>query len=203
MANVKAQEITTAIRDVIESGHGATRAIPSGTFGGGIFETLGTDAESQKAMVLPAAEAKIIKQSVNKASPPQPGSVRLYDLEIQVRLIRHINLEHTTIDAVRDDTKALAARDGDVLSQALGYPDNINTDAAGATTGLVSGMLNYISSDVGKTDVSESGVIVTVHKFTGVACVIFTTEAEQALGALLLETGGTLLLEDGGRLLLE
>ena len=203
MANLASHAITSAIRDVVENGHGNTRTIPSGTYGDGGFEALGIEAESMHAMVKPAAEPRITKMSRNKHSPPQPGSVVLYDLEVEVRLVRHINLEHMTKEEVRDQTLGLADRDGDILCQGLCYPDNIATDAEGTPTGLVSGMLVYKGSKIGKIDAKTAGNVITIHTFTAVACVTLGSTAAQVFDVLLLQDGFEILLETSDGILIE
>lgn len=173
MANLAADPILTAIRGVIEDGDGTARTISASSYQGGIYDSLGRDAESTAALIKPRAEANIRDVSPHPAGHNVLGSVLLRALTIEVRLVRHLNLIHATSNSLRDDLKALATRDGDVIAQALTYPGNLTTDSGANATNLVSGCLLYQSSKVGavELDGEAGGRIETVHTFSATATV--------------------------------
>ena len=175
MAYMDPDAILTAVRDVIQEAHGNSRTITANTYEGDLYAALAKDEQSRRALVKPRAEARIVSVARHEASPPVKGNLGLYAIEIEVLLIRHLNFEHRTGDAARDDVRALAVRDADVLRQALEYPGNVTQTAGGTNTGLVSGMLRYVDSDVGDVELADGdpGLVTTTHTFTGTVKVTF------------------------------
>lgn len=159
--------ILTAIRDVIEDGAGNNRTISTARFDGGFYSTLARDEQSRRSLVTTRAEARIESVRLSEHSPQQPCNVYIYDLDVSVSVVRHMNNAHRLVDATRDDVKSLAVQDGDVLRQALCYPLNLTADNDGDNTGIISGRLRYISSTPGDVELEdgEAGRIVTEHRF--------------------------------------
>jgi len=165
MANIDTDTLLARVRAIVEDGAGSLRTITADTFRGHLYETLGVDAKAVRALVKPRAEARIVNLERHPGTTFEMGSFQLYSVELEVLMVRSGHFTHALKDTERDDLKALAARDGDVLRQALGWPGNVT----GA--GVVSDMLRYESSEVGdiELDDEETGTrIETVHRFVGI-----------------------------------
>jgi len=178
MATLATSAITTAIREVIEDGTGSVRTITSGDYLPGETSARSVPGLSHDALIAPRAEVRIVETARHEASPAITGSFQLVALEIEIRLVRSLTtfklLDHDARQAVYD----LAARDGDVLAQALTWPGNLTQTAASAATGLVSGCLRTDwRSAVGtvEADGSDHGRLVTTHRFTAIAKVALAT----------------------------
>lgn len=171
MAQLAATEILTAVREVVEEAAGSVRLITADTYRPGAHEALNEDAASTQSLVKPRAEARFTSVGPHGARPAEQGSFTLYALELEVTVTRFLGTEHMILDDVRTALRAVAAQDASRLAQALGWPGNLTATAAGAATGLVSGMLRHTGSEVGDLEMVEgqNGRIVTVHSFVGVA----------------------------------
>jgi len=173
MAQLAAAAILTAVREVVEDAAGSVRIITADTYRPGAHEALGEDAASTQALVKPRAEARFTSIEPHGARPAEQGSFTLYALELEVTVTRFIGTEHMILDDVRTALRAVAAEDSSRLAQALGWPGNLVQTSAvvPVATGLVSGMLRHVSSEIGDLEMVEGqdGRIVTVHSFTGVA----------------------------------
>jgi hypothetical protein len=106
------------------------------------------------------------------ASPPVTGNFLIYEVTIDVRIVRTI----TTLEQVSDDDdetlRALAFEDCDVVRQALEYPGNLTTTTAGVATDLASGLLSHVRSTqqrVRGAVNSGAQTVETTHRFTGYA----------------------------------
>lgn len=166
--------IQRVIREALESAHGALRAIPSGTYSQG---TLGADqghTDTLRAISGPRIEASILEAKVSPSSPLEPGSIRIWDVTVQVRVVRAISREHMLSSSARDTVRGLAASDGPVIANALGYPGNYRHTSTGtAATGIVSGRLKHAGSSIGLIEPSADGArLVTTHRFT---CMVVDT----------------------------
>ena len=166
MANIDHDAILAAIRGLLESATGTLRTIPSTRFYGQLPRDLDPSEESIRAAARPLVEAELGEERPHPASPNVFGNLLLRELEVIVRVVRHLDPSHKLgDDARRDDVKALAANDADVIAQALTYPNNFSS----ATTGLVSGLLQYQRTDRPEIHQETEGArIVTQHRFTGV-----------------------------------
>lgn len=169
MSNIAADAILTAVRGVLEDGTGTLRTISSTRFDGGLYDSLPDDEKSRRALDRPVVEATITKMERSPHTYAQPGSLAIRRITVEVKIVRHLNEEHKLVDATRDDEKALAVVDADMVAQALEYPGNLTQDAGANATGLVSGRLQYVSSTVERVQLGDKqpGMIVTKHTFTG------------------------------------
>lgn len=173
MAYVDADAIITRVREVLEDGTGSLRTITTGTYYGGLFPGVDGGEESMRAAVKPRIEPSVRVVGRNENTPGVMGSYNLIDVEVTVRVVRFVNANHKLKDSLADDVKAAAARDADVIRQALTYPNNLTATSGGTATGLCTGLLSYEGSDEPSVewddaDNSEGGRIETVHRFTGI-----------------------------------
>lgn len=169
MAYLKTAAILTRIREVLEESAGDLRTVPVGRFSGGLPEGLSETAEEIRALEAPRIETRIASKRPSPASPPVNGNLRIYELTIEVRVIRLVEPLDQLDDESRVALQALASADGDIIAQALNYPGNLTQTAAGAPTDLASGMLVYegdASSVVGTVD-GGAQTLTTVHTLLG------------------------------------
>lgn len=170
MALIAADAILTRIREACEDGVGSIRVIASTRYYGGAAFDLDDSEESLRGMERPRVEARIGQVRRHTSTPSITSNLALYELDVVVRVVRHLAPDHKLDDDLRDDVKALALEDADVLNQALTWPGNLTTTTGGTATGLISGMLRYASSDPPIiAQLSTGARIVTEHRFTGIA----------------------------------
>ena len=158
--------ILTAVRDVVEDAAGSARTISSGRFEGGLYEDLSDDEKSRRSAYLPRVETSIVAIDKHPTDYHVMGTLRLYRIAVDVSVTRHADLEHKLTDSVRDDLMGLATQDVDILVQALTYPGNLTQDNDSNATGLVSGRMQFDSSefDVLLGD-DEPGLVKTLVHF--------------------------------------
>lgn len=203
MAQLAAAAILTAVREVVEDAAGSIRIITADTYRPGAHEAQNDAAASTEALVRPRAEARFTSIAPHSARPPEQGSFTLYALELEVTITRYLGTQHVINDAVRTMLRAVAAEDASRLAQALGWPGNVATTAAGAATGLVSGMLRHTGSDVGDLEMvdGQNGRLVTTHTLEGVARVELPTSVPVSTVAPVLSgattVGSTLSVTTG------
>jgi hypothetical protein len=156
--------ILTSLRMMLEAGNGDNLEIPATRFDGDLYATLELDEQSRRALVSPRIEARITRVTPFPSSPLEEYPLVRYEIGIEILVVRHGNDAHKLVNATRDDIKALAVQDADVICQALEYKWAQATD-------LVSNRLTYVSSDIGDFELTDdgSGLISTVHSFTGIA----------------------------------
>jgi hypothetical protein len=167
----------TRIREICEDAAGTLRAITAGTLEGDLPPGLSTNEEARRALAVVLSngtgvpcEARVVRMRRSKASPPVIGNLALYDVEVEVRAVYPVVTAITLDDATRDTMSGLAAKHGDMIAQALGYPGNVSATTAGQSTGVISGLLAYDSSDYEWTGVAGAGgTLVGRHRFKCVA----------------------------------
>lgn len=170
MAYLAAGAMQTRIREVLQEAAGNLRTIDLGTYGGDMPEGLTTMEAARRSAIVARVEARMTSMSRSASAPTTYSNVAQYDVEMRVRVTRVLDRTAEIDDAARDAVKAAAMMDADVLSQALGYPGNLTTTAAGTATGIVSGLLTYrdSSSSVGGAVDDGAGIIETDHRFTAI-----------------------------------
>lgn len=171
MAYLAAGAIQKRVREVIESAAGGLRTITAGTYTGDMPEGLVDMDLARGAIAKPTVEALVTSAGRSASGYSVIGNLALYDLELRVRVVRIIERTAQITDALRDEAKALAFQDADVLGQALGYPRNLETTTAGTATGIVSGLFTYRGSTTSVRGPVDDGasIIETDHRFTAIA----------------------------------
>lgn len=170
MAIRSSAAILTRIREVLEEGAGALRTITADTYRPGAGALRSDAAQATDALIKARVEVQIVDTEPHPARPPRLGTFTLDIVTIEVRVVRSI----TATTALSADTRTalLAAADEDAsrIAQALCVPGNLVSTTAGDTTGIVSGMLQHTSSEVGEPELAEgqAGRLVATHSFTGI-----------------------------------
>lgn len=169
MATASTAALLVRVREVLQGGFGELRTIVPGTYVPGFHEEQGDAAKSFAAIPVPRVEVRPTSIARNVASPSVIGSFALYDVELEVAIVRHLNQKHRLSSATRDEVMAAATADGDVVAQALSFPDSLTTTEAGVDTGLCSGLLTYGGSELRVSLVDGApGVVESTHKFSGI-----------------------------------
>lgn len=169
MAYLRFNTALKRIREVVEQSAGALRAVPVGRFLGDLPQGLDDESAMARAISTPRVESSITSVTPSSSSPPVLGDLRIYEVQVSVKVLRVVTPLEQVSDADRDELQALAAQDADVLSQALGFPGNLARTADGVETEIVSGLLVYRSSSVlvGKRTDDGAQTITTTHVFRG------------------------------------
>lgn len=176
MATWSAGNLTARLREVLEDARGTLRTIASGTYLGKLPPGLDVNEEARRALAVitngsgAPTEARVVNVKRSAASPPVIGNIALYDIEVEVRQVWPFHSLNKLDDDQRDVTQGLAAAAADIIAQALTYPGNLTTTHAGASTGLVSGMLAYVDSAyqwAGAVN-DAGGTLEARHRFKGV-----------------------------------
>lgn len=169
MAYARFNTALKRIREVVEQSAGALRPVPTGRFGGELPEGLSDESAMAKAASVPRVETSITSIAPSSSSPPVLGDLRIYEVQVTVKVVRVLSALEQVSDADRDELHALAAQDADVLSQALGFPGNLARTAGGVETEIVSGLLVYRSSSVLVKKPTDDGAqpVITSHVFRG------------------------------------
>jgi hypothetical protein len=148
MAYAKFGPALKRIRQVVEDSAGTLRTTPASRFGGEVPEGLDPESAMARAADRPRVEASIVSIAPSDATPPTLGNLRVYDVEVRVKVTRVVTPLEQVSDDDRDALMALAAEDADVLGQALGFPGNLTTTTAGTATDIVSGLLLHRTTSV-------------------------------------------------------
>ena len=170
MGYLKTSAILTRVREVLEDGAGTLRVI-SERFLGDLPEGLSEVEQMRRGLVKARVETSISSISRSPTSPPITGNFLIYEIGVDVRVVRTVTTLEQLSDDDRDSLMALAAEDADVVRQALEYPGNLTQTSAGVDTQLASGMLNFKSSRIRVSRAVDEGAqrVETIHNFSGFA----------------------------------
>ena len=169
MSYFSGENLIVRLREVLEDARGTLRTISANTFEGQFPPGLEVGEEARRAFGNPRAEATVSSVARSAASPPVIGNIALYDIGVDVRVAYPLTSAAWVVDAVRDSAVGAAYKAADVVAQALTYPGNLTTTQAGAATGVVSGMLAFVKSDIRSTGSDQTGGIVeAMLRFKGV-----------------------------------
>lgn len=125
MAYLLSTAIETRIRELLEDGRGALRAIAEGSFLGDMPEGLSVDAQHMRTVTGARADSNVTSVRQNAGSPPIMGNLIFYDVVLAVRVIRLVTPLEQVDDASREALKALALKDVDLVRQALECEGNV------------------------------------------------------------------------------
>lgn len=169
MANIKASAILTRISEVVAYGLGTARTIPIGTYDDDVPDGLDEREDQRRALATPIVRIRVSKIARSPASPPIYGNFLIYSAEVEIEVKRVVTTGEQLDQDTRQALEAALFQDGDVIRQALEYPGNLTTTAAGDTTDIASGMLTHIDSthriDGRVNDGAQAAV--GVHRFSG------------------------------------
>lgn len=137
----------TAIREVLDDGHGSLRTISAGRFVDALHEGTSDDELARRGVVAAKPfRVRLGGQRRHPASPPPNSNVNLITCDVDVIVSRTITpLEQADPDSMAT-LEASAAEDADAIRQALETPPNLDTTAAGISTNICGGCLRYVRS---------------------------------------------------------
>lgn len=165
MAYLKTAALITRIREVIEDSRGAMRTVPTGRFSGDMPQGLTEEEQQRRAMVNPRARVEVNDISRQSQSPPINSNLIFYEVGVTVTVSRLFARDQQLNDDTGDVTQAAGAEDVDIIRQALEWPGNLDYTEAGAPTGVISGMLSFVSSSssmIGQIDQGAQRLETTV-----------------------------------------
>lgn len=165
MAYLKASEIVIRARELVEDAEGTVRAIAAARFAGALHDGVPEDELSRLGLLdAKPAEARITAVRAHPQRLTRVGNVNLIEFDLEVRVVRTVNIHGQVDDDTRDAVNALAAIDADALNQAFGWPNNLAQTAASATT-------DWIAAEYEDTAIELNGEagsdmrFDTVHRF--------------------------------------
>lgn len=167
-----ASAILTRVEEVLCEGAGQHHLVAPGTYARGLSEMMTANAQSTRAIATPRIEVSCSASGVSPASPPVGGDKILFDVTIDVRVIRAAGTAKQVNDLLRRDLKALALQDLARLVPALEWPGNLDATSDGDPTGLVSRALQWSGRPAEHRfvgDAAGSGRLETVFRFVGIA----------------------------------
>lgn len=169
MATINAEAIIAAIEQRALGLLTDYRDIATGTYQTDAYEGMPDGASAMRALVRPTVDVEITGMRRHPQSPPDVHSLALLEVDVRVTVTRATDAASKLDAATRRALKGAAVRDGDVLRQALSVPGVLETTTASTATGIVSGLLIYVDSDVStRFDGEENARVVGVHRFHGV-----------------------------------
>ena len=169
--------ILTRVREVLEDGEGAVRAVTAGAYVAGTHTALDALADSAASIGKPTVEASITARVRHPSSPPRQSSYTLEQITVEVRVVRPFDGITDLNVTARTALNALAPSDGFDIAQALGWPGNMTATEAASETGLVSGQLFDLGTSVASIEYTsgQNGRLVTTHQFSGIVRVVTPT----------------------------
>lgn len=180
MAYADFAAIRKAIRERIEGTIAtAPRQMTAGRLKGQLYTTLDDAGKRIRALSAPRYEVTIPRVTRSASSPPENGSLGIYDLEVKLRCAYALKAPVVS-DDLRDSVRAIAEQDCDRLRQALGFPNVLRQTSAAVATGLRSGQLRFTTYDVLREEFGSggdkgAGLYETQLTFTGVVVVTMAT----------------------------
>lgn len=151
---INAASIRIAITELLEGTIGTTRTVTSGVFTSGVHRTQPTLAQQSKALIAAQQvfDVELGPQLVHEASPMQMAGDRIEALEVLINVWRHLpeDIESDPggayTESYRLTAKSAMAAALDTACLALSWPGNLAQTAAAASTGIVSGRMEGLSS---------------------------------------------------------
>lgn len=135
--------IRSAIKSLLLGDIGSVRKLAAGTFAYGTFDGQAAQATRARALNVTYAhrfDVKVGNQKMHGATPiSAKSSYRLSTVPVTIDITT--KLKAATLEAERDEQRALAESNSQLALQALEYPGNLAVDAHAAPTGIVSGIL--------------------------------------------------------------
>jgi hypothetical protein len=141
--SIAAEAIFNAITEALNGTLTSTRGVDKNAMGSGVFDGQPVQAQQARARNTGKAhwfDVRMLGQLRHGSTPASiNGSYRNVLVPVEVTITT--TLKTTAQDSDRMAQRAAAASVADDAVQALTYPGNLTTDAAGTATGIVSGML--------------------------------------------------------------
>lgn len=170
MAYAKYDTILERVRELLEDGYGAVRAVNANRFTGDLYEGLPRETQTRLGVLSQKpVEASIVEVSRHPQALTITGSVQIERFTLEVRVIRTLETLAQVDDGTRDDVKALAAEDSDAIKQALEWPPNLRTLQDGTATDCKGLIHDRSSVRLVQGPQGGAATLTTIHRFIGTA----------------------------------
>lgn len=135
---IAATNIRTAIDELLKGTIGKVRTVTPGTF------TSGYQPWHGQILVEPRYDIKVGEMTQHAASPVSGlASFRIEKVTVEINFLHH--LKSPVVETERDAVRETVALHADTAMQALHFAGNLRATAAGALTGIASGLLDDLS----------------------------------------------------------
>lgn len=157
--------LVNRIEELILSGAGNSRTIPTGSFGLDYYyankspDLLATDALERPQLRVGIESFREARQSVNEYH-----DFVIYDVEITIDAAYHLDASELRNNRTTVETRA--ANDSHMLRKAICMPGNLDQTAAGTPTGAVSGRIEFVSYRITRIDYTK-GLLQARTSFMG------------------------------------
>lgn len=135
MAFISFAPIRARVRAVLENGAGLVRVVSAGRVEGDYWEGALESEGLVRTLGPPKYTLIIDDYAKNLASPPEPSSVRIYDVRATLECVYRLPVAVESPEE-RDAALSTAEQDGDVFAQALEWPGNLDENSTGVIGGL-------------------------------------------------------------------
>ena len=179
MAYLRTDRILMRLKEIVEDGLAQYRTITDGYYIGDLPTGLSTSADLRRATE--GARIHVNMPGLTRAaeSPPTNGSLLIYDIAIEIRIIRLLDRGTQLTPNDQYLVQALAGQDADVLRQAIEYSRNTRFLANGDPTGVIGLLWTNTSAQVRGLIDEGAQTIETIHRFSGKA--VTTPEVDVSL----------------------
>ena len=169
MSYVAVDALLDRLSEVIGQSKGTLRTVPALRFDGNLPPGLSNAAERRRSMETPRYFSSVTALDRSPSSSPVMGNLLLYKITVEVRVVRLVPRLNQLDEGVHRAGQSQAVIDGDVLRQAIEFPNNLLTTEAGVATGLASGLLTYTGSRSRFVGAVNDGAqtLETLHTFWG------------------------------------
>lgn len=145
MANLAYANIRKRLREVLDDGEGLVRTVPASKFSGDYWTGADPWTGQVRALSKPRFALPTMTTVPVAGSPMQPGSSNITELEVRVECEYALTVP-VAADDTRDAAVAQAEQDGDIITQAFGWPGNLTQTEAAAATGILDGVIRHVVS---------------------------------------------------------
>lgn len=170
MANISYIAIRTAIRErLLGTLTTGARDVTVGRLLGEASHGLDDAERKRRSLSTPRFDISFINSEKHPNGPPITFSVGLVKISIKVLATYSLPAEVLT-DLARDQAVSVAETDADIIRQALTWPGCLTSTSASVATGIVSGCLTWLRSEVvreewGQASTTGSGLLEVEHNF--------------------------------------
>lgn len=123
MTYLASRAIVDCIHEALRDSAGVLRTVPLDRFRGDAPAGLSDSAQTMRALVAPRLAASVPSVRRHPQSPLSNGSILLYSIGVEIRVVRTVTHIAQLSDSAHDALAALALEDCDVIRQALEYPN--------------------------------------------------------------------------------
>ena len=124
MSYVAVDALLDRLSEVIGQSKGTLRTVPALRFDGNLPPGLSNAAERRRSMETPRYFSSVTALDRSPSSSPVMGNLLLYKITVEVRVVRLVPRLNQLDEGVHRAGQSQAVIDGDVLRQAIEFPNN-------------------------------------------------------------------------------